>query len=266
MIVLPLESGYAQLQRGFAEALLFDDAAIPAAIRIGSGAASESRLGIYRNNVLASLINALAARYPVTRKLLWPDTFDAVARLYILSEPPRSPVLLEYGKDFPQFIRRIGNGASTEYVADIAELEAARTRAYHAAEATPLAPATFMELPADKLPAMRLKLHPSAALVRSRFPIVSVWEANLDDDDDTLGVWQQESALIARPHLDVEVWRLAPGAYEFFTAITEGQPIGIAIAGAMTHAADFDLAATLSIMVSAGVVTGLEAAPGALHA
>jgi hypothetical protein len=94
MLALSLESGYAQLQRGFAEALLFDDAAIPAAIRIASGAASESRFCVYRNNVLASLINALRSRYPVTRKLLWPDTFDAIARLYILTEPPRSAVLL----------------------------------------------------------------------------------------------------------------------------------------------------------------------------
>ena len=58
--------------------------------------------------------------------------------LYVTSEPPRSPVLLEYGDSFPQFLRNIGQGAAADYLADVAELEAARTRAYHAADATPL--------------------------------------------------------------------------------------------------------------------------------
>ncbi len=261
MLALPPESGYAQLQRGFAEALLFDDAAIPATVRIASGAASESRFGVYRNNVLASLINALRSRYPVTRKLLWPDSFDAIARLYVLTEPPRSPVLLEYGKEFPQFLRRIGEGISSEYVADIADLEAARTRAYHAAEATPLAPGAFAQLPPDELAAMRLILHPSVSLLRSKFPIVSVWEANVGDGDDAASVWQPESALIARPHLDVEVWRLPPGAGAFFTVIAEGQAIGPALTDAVAQAPDFDIAATFGIMVSAGIVIDVKA-PG----
>jgi hypothetical protein len=260
MLALPLESGYAQLQRGFAEALLFDDAAIPTAVRIAS-AASESRFGVYRNNVLASLINALRSRYPVTRKLLWPDTFDAIARLYILTEPPRSPVLLTYGEGFPQFLRKIGNGVSSEYIADIAALETARTRAYHAADAAPLAPGVFAQLPADEMAAVRLRLHPSVSLLASKFPVVSVWEANLADGDDAPEVWQPESALIARPHLDVEVWRLPPGAGAFFTAIAEGQAIGSALTDAVAQAPDFDIAATFGIMVSAGIVIDVKA-PG----
>ncbi len=42
----------------------------------------------------SSLINALAARYPVSRKILWPDTFEGAARLFVTMQPPRSPVLL----------------------------------------------------------------------------------------------------------------------------------------------------------------------------
>jgi hypothetical protein len=50
MIALPIESGRAPLQRSFAEAILFDDAPIPATIRSASGPAHASRFGVYRNN------------------------------------------------------------------------------------------------------------------------------------------------------------------------------------------------------------------------
>ena len=75
MIALAVENGLAQLQRAFADAIFFDDAPIPATIRAASGRAHASRFGVYRNNVIAGLIKAVAARYPVVRKLLWDDAF-----------------------------------------------------------------------------------------------------------------------------------------------------------------------------------------------
>src|SRR5260221_8164173 len=102
---LPLESGLAQLQRDFAEAILSGDAPIPATVRQASGPAYASRFGVYRNNVIAGLINAVAARYPVVRKLLWDDAFNRTAQLSVTAEPPRSPVMSEYGDSFPQFLR-----------------------------------------------------------------------------------------------------------------------------------------------------------------
>ncbi len=67
MIALPLEDSLTRFQRAFAEAIFSDDAHIPATIRAASGPGSASRFGVYRNNVMASLINAVAARYPVDR-------------------------------------------------------------------------------------------------------------------------------------------------------------------------------------------------------
>ena len=117
MIALPLENSFAGFQRAFAEAIFSDDAPIPATIRMASGLGSASRFGVYRNNVMASLISAVAARYPVVRKLLWDDAFNRVAHLYVTAEPPRSPVLFEYGEGFPRFLRQIGEGTSADYLA-----------------------------------------------------------------------------------------------------------------------------------------------------
>ncbi len=121
MLALSLESPPMRLQRTFAEAILSGDAPIPATIREASGPAHASRFSVYRNNVIAGLINAVSARYPVVRKLLWDDAFNRVAHQYVVSEPPRSPVLLQYGESFPQFLRGIGQGAAANYLADVAK-------------------------------------------------------------------------------------------------------------------------------------------------
>jgi len=257
MIALALDDSLTRFQRAFAEAIFSDDAPIPATIRAASGPGSASRFGVYRNNVMASLINAIAARYPVVRKLLWDDAFNRVAHLYVTAEPPRSPVLIEYGESFPRFLRQIGEGTSADYLADIAELEAARTHAYHAADAKPVGKEALARLSADQLTDLRLKLHPSVVLLKSRFPVVSIWEANLYANDNTINEWQQESALVARPESDVEVHRLARGGYEFFTALAEGRTVGAAIALAAAAAPHFDLALCFTTLIAADIVVAV---------
>lgn len=258
MFLAAEQSGLAQLQRAFADAIYFDDAPIPATVRVGSGPAYASRFSVYRNNVIAGLINAIAARYPIVRKLLWDDTFNRIAQLYVMAEPPRSPILLQYGETFPQFLRTIGQGSSADYLADLAELEAARTRAYHAADATPLSLEAFKMLTPEELPDLRLTLHPSTQLLKSRFPVVSVWEANQHAGDNSLDLWQTECALIVRPHLKVEVRRLTPGAFELFKALFERLTIGEAIACATASTRDFDLAECFSALVSADIAIAFE--------
>ena len=256
-IALSLESGPAQLQRLFAEAIVSGDAPIPATIRAASGAAHASRFGVYRNNVIAGLINAVAARYPVVRKLLWDDAFNRVAQLYVTTEPPRSPVMIEYGDGFPQFLRNVGQCAAADYLADVAELEAARTRAYHAADALPLPRAALAALAPEDLPDLRLTLHPSVVLLQSRFPIVSIWEANRHDNDITISEWKPECALIARPRLQVEVWRLSAGAHAFVAALAGGQTVATAIARGEAGGPDFELGECFNALITADIVTGL---------
>jgi hypothetical protein len=258
MIALPIENSQAQLQRVFADAILFDGAPIPATVRQASGPAYASRFGVYRNNVIAGLINAVAARYPVVRRLLWDDAFNRVAHLYVASEPPRSPVMSEYGQSFPQFLRNIGQCVASDYLADVAELEAARTRAYHAADAAPLPRDAFATLAPEDLPELRLELHPSIVLLKSRFPVVSIWESNLHGNDNTISGCKPECALIARPHLQVEVRKLSIGVYAFIAALAGGRTVGSAIAQGIANVPDFDLDECFNELLGADIVIGLE--------
>ena len=112
---------------------------------------------------------------------------------------------------------------------------------------------------ADQLADLRLQLHPSVVLLKSRFPVVSIWEANLYANDNAIGEWRPESALVARPDLRRQVHRLTAGGYEFFAALAERRTVGSAIASAMAEAPDFDLASCFTTLIAADIVVGFVA-------
>jgi hypothetical protein len=238
-----------RLQRTLTEVIMSDEGDVPPLFQ-GTRHAIQSRFGVYRNNVAIGLIEALAARYPVVRRLLWDEAFQRVALLYARSNPPCSPVMLEYGEGFPHFIRGLGEGASADVVADIAELESARVRAYHAADARPLDRSALAGLPIERLAASRIVLHPSATLLTSQVPMVSIWESHQDGGDGAIAAWRPESALIVRPDLDVEVWRLTRGTYEFLAALAAGRVVADAVGDAGAAAPGFDLAEAIATLVS----------------
>jgi hypothetical protein len=247
----PMIDTFAELQHSFAAAILGQPAELP--IRAATAARVASGLAVYRNNVMSGLIKVVAARFPAVRRLLGEDCFLESVRRCIAAEPPRSPLLLVYGDGFPQFLRSIGGDAC---IADIADLEVARGKAYHAADAVSLPPQAFAAIPAERLAGLRLAFHPSVSLLQSRFPIVSLWHANREAGDVALPRVRPEAALIARPMLEVEVWNLPPGGCAFLTALRRGATMAEAAEAAMVAAPDFDLAVNLAVLIEAGVVTG----------
>ena len=88
----------------FAAALGEPSAAPPAMTRGRLGAPDARRFSVYRNNVAVGLIGALEARYPVSRRIAGDDAFRALARAFVRAQKPRSPVMIAYGEDFPEFV------------------------------------------------------------------------------------------------------------------------------------------------------------------
>jgi hypothetical protein len=244
----------AELQRSFAATVL----GLPGGLSIGlcavTPARAESGLAVHRNNVMSGLIKVLAARFPVVRRLLGEESFLEKVRRFIAVEPPRSPLLLDYGDAFPEFLRRFGDDIGC--IADVADLEVARVKAYHAADAAALPPQAFAALPAERLAGLRLSLHPSVALLQSQFPIVSVWHAHQQLGDATLRQPRPEAALIARPMLEVEVRNLPPGGFAFLSALSRAATMAEAAEAAMDAAPDFDLAVNLAVLIQARIVIG----------
>ncbi len=98
-----LSSSYAAI---LAPGLLDPDYATPASLVGQRGKRAVKRYNAYRNNVTVSLIDALAAIFPATHRITGTVFFRTMARFYVRAVPPRSPLLFEYGHDFPDFIAR----------------------------------------------------------------------------------------------------------------------------------------------------------------
>ena len=103
----------------------------------GRPSLGQTTVHIYRNNVFASLTDALATRFPVC-PLVGDEFFRALAGVFVELSPPRSPVLMFYGDEFATFIDTFPPASSVPYLGDVARLEAGRTHAYHAADGEPL--------------------------------------------------------------------------------------------------------------------------------
>jgi hypothetical protein len=245
-----MPDAFAGLQHAVAAAVLGRPVELP--MRAATAARAESGLAIHRNNVMSGLIKVVAARFPAVRRLLGEDCFLETARRFIATEPPRSPLLLDYGDGFPEFLRRLGDNAC---IADVADLEVARGNAYHAADAVSLQAQAFAAIRAERLAGLRLTFHPSMSLLQSRFPIVSLWQADPESRDVAVQE-HPEAVLIARPVLEVEVWNLPPGGFAFLSALRRGATIAEAAEAAMDAAADFDLAVNLSVLIKANIVIG----------
>lgn len=253
-------------EAGFAAALLDPMRLPPAGLRLRQGGDPASRFAIYRNNVMVSLTEALAERFPVTRALVGDDFFRAMARLYLQGEPPSSRLLHEYGATFPDFVGRFAPARPLPYLADVARLEVARTSAYHAADADPVATEAFAAVAPDTAARLSLRLHPSVQLLASPWPALSIWLAHVSgcDEPDQLSaelgridLTRSEAMLIARPRAEVRHWLLPAGGHEFLTAIAAGAMLAEAAAFAAFSMPDFELTANLTLLIQAEIVMGL---------
>jgi hypothetical protein len=235
-------------QGDFARAVRDPGLVVPGGVTSHNSEAPRERFAVYRNNVMVGLAGALDARFPATRKIVGEDFFKGAAKLFVATQPPRSPLMLFYGDAFPIFLADFEPAREVPYLADVARLEAARTRAYHAADAKPLTPAALSGGPSD-LAGMRFILHPSVEIVASDYPIVTIWAMNSGEIDlAPITDWRREDALVSRPGFDVEVRRLPPGAKIFLQSLAARNPLGEAAAAALAGNASFDLAANLAAL------------------
>ncbi len=248
-------------QHAFAAALLDAERPCPAGLVTWNGSDPARRFAVYRNNVITSLIDALADNFPVTRELVGDDFFRAMARAFVVASPPRSPFLALYGGAFPAFIEHFEPARSVPYLADVGRLERLRLIAYHAEDVNPLDDADWRQALArgDALPGARLRLHPSLGMVRSRYAVYSLWAAHQGELDlGAVAPYRPEDALIVRPRWDVLVVALRPGAGHFLQQLMTGACFGDSVAAATDNHPDFDLAATLADLVRVGAAVAID--------
>lgn len=230
------------MNTAFATALLDPERPPPPGLRVPPGADAGRRFAVHRNNMIVSLVDALAAAFPVTRALVGERFFRAMARERVLADPPRSPILAGYGEGFAGFIAGFAPAASVPYLADVAALEQLRVRAFNAEDAEPVATTALAALAQDpdRLCAARLRLHPAAHWLASAHPILSIWAAHQGLDDPAkadlghIELARAHAVLVARDRgLAVHCSELPAGGIPLLDALRARQTLGDACAAAV---------------------------------
>ena len=248
----------ADRQRDFAAALLDPALPAPSGLVGPDGEPSPRRFAVYRNNVIAGLVNTLKQAFPAVCKIVGSDFFEAMGRGFVRAEPPTSPVLLDYGAGFAAFITQFAPAASLPWLPGVARIERAWIEAYHAQEAVPLAAEAFMAIDVGQLAGIRLQLHPSTRIIRSPTPALTIWRMNVDGGvpapvDVAAG---GEDAFVIRPLAQVHVRLIPPGGAEFVLALAAGKSVTQALQSAMAGARGFDLSACLAGLIDAQAFVG----------
>lgn len=244
-------------QDAFAAALLRPGLPLPQDVTTSCGVADASRFAVYRNNVHVGLTAALAQRFPVTQRLVGVDFFTGMARVYVADHKPVSPLIMHYGDDFPEFISSFAPAASLAYLPDVARIEVAWTRAYHAANRMPLDATELAAIPAGGLGGLALVPHPSARLMRSSFPAGSIWSAHQDETVAPISSWEGETVLVVRPAMHVQIHVLPPRDAAFAAQLHDGVCLGEAAETAFNADPEFDFGSALVGLVGLGAFCAL---------
>ncbi len=240
-------------QHSFAEAVLDPGKPAPAGLIGPDGEPAARRFDIYRNNVVVSLIEALAEAFPVVRAVVGGAFFEAMAGVYVRAHPPASPRMMFYGGGLAAFLETFGPAAQLPYLPDVAGLEHARRVAYHAAD-DPVADLSVLgEYSAAALMKTRFELRAACRILRSAHPIYSIWRFNATEDRSPVRP-VAEDVLVSRPEDAVLMNRLPPGGAEFLLALQGGDPLGQAADRAAAQAPEFDLGANLGALFAARIV------------
>lgn len=249
---MSMTQSLAAFQDAFAQALQLE----PAGASTLTALATQPGFSVYRNTVMKGCIDALAANYPAVARLVGDECFRAAAAVFVQAHPPKRPMLVDYGEDFPIFLSRFEPAATLPYLSDVAALDRFWTEAHIASDQSPIAAIALTDLAPNALARAVLRPHSSA---RWQWfpdqPIFSLWRCNRDDaETDALSTlqWRGQGVLLVRPHSTVEAIEMSAGGCAFVDACAAGCALSDAGLAALEADHDVDLSGLMAQLLQAG--------------
>lgn len=222
---------------------------------------SRAGLSVYRNTVAKGRADAVSGLFPTVERLVGGDWFRQAALTFAAQSPPRTPVLDAYGADFPAWLSAFPPARELPYLAPVARLDLAWSRAHRSADAQVLGAGDVAGISATVLFASRAVLHPSVHTFWFDWTVPSIWLANQPDAEPGLDVaWTDtpEGLLIMRPDMTVDHRRLSRSEWMFLGACRAGRTLGEAATAALRPNPHVNLSHLFAGLLSAGVFTRLE--------
>jgi hypothetical protein len=222
---------------------------------LADGLPSSERIAIYRNNVFASLTQALRETFPVVSRLVGERFFDYAAHNFITACPPEEPQLSRYGRRFSDFLGQFPPCRELVYLPDVARFEWALNEAAVASDAKPVSADVLAGIAASEAAGLVLTLRPFYRYLESSWPLDRIWRANrgqesgeinLDMGGVRLEVSRQGEEVVFRP--------LDSGEFVFRNSLAKRECLGAAIEAALAAAPQFQAAEALAALFHEGAV------------
>jgi len=240
----------------FHDALLDGSALTPEGLSDGRGRPAGRRFDVYRNNVAVSLTEALEAGFPAIRSLIGPENFKKVSGLFLRQQPPSTPLIMQYGTEFPAFLEQFAPLSHLRYLGDVARLEQAQREAYHAADRAPVDSGELECLSPDLMAQSRLDLAPALRVLRSPWPVHGIWRyASESGAPKPAAV--AEDLVITRPEFDPVIKVLPPGGAVFLNALCDARSLTQAAEAALGEAPSFELSRMLALLLEGRAITAI---------
>ncbi len=203
------------------------------------------RFEIHRRHFIRSVTASLEKTFPAVVNLVDERFFAFAADSFIRAHPPTSPCLFEYGADLPGFLEAFPACASLPYLGDVARMEWAMHRVFHADDSS------------DEF------LSPGLNLFSSRWPVDVIWRVAMGRtegpaDMNSGSAW----VLIYRDQAELRFESLSHAGFVFHTKLMEQREISVARAEARRIDSDFDESEALALLERATAQSNIFAMKG----
>jgi len=194
----------ASFQRQFAAALMAEGQ--------GEPPFRAQAFAVYRNTSARGVVEALRASYPTVDMLLGEEAFTQIALEFRRDQPPKGPVLSDYGREFAGFLRCQPWTCELPYIADVAWLDWLWLESFLAPDAinTAQQPSSIS----------KIGLHPAARFAWLATPAMTIWLAHRDPWSmaELEPAWVEEGALFTRPGSNVRAEATDAAFHRLLTA------------------------------------------------
>lgn len=247
------------MNASFKAALLTENNHFIDEVKASSTEEKTVRLNVYRNNIFVSLIDALADIFPVTQRLVGETFFRAMAREFITHNPPKTPLISDYGDDFPDFLRNFPPVQSLPYLADLAALERHLLTLTHDEEHSALEQVDIAAAfdNASDPSRLRLTLPANCQILHSSFSIGAIYLAHQGTDNAPMAnvtTNRSEHLLIFKNKLYGEFRIISVEESSFLSALLAHKTLEEAV----PNSDQFDLGTTLAKLIEWQLFTDIS--------
>lgn len=222
----------AEIQARFHALATGDSVGAPPAaglLRGGPGLGPDERAAVYAGMYDARLADVLAADFPRLAAMLGHERMHGLAEAYARAHPSDDPDIGRFGRHLASWLRE-HSAPDRPDLADLAELEWARSEVLVEADATPASRADLAALGAEGFAAASLRFVPALRLVRVEHDAAAVWRALEAGGPAPPPARRAASIAVWRNGFDVVHAELPAAEAAAFLAARRGSPLGDVLA------------------------------------